>query len=173
MSEVKIMCTYTKLVPIQQLVEHPKNPNKHPDKQLELLAKVIIAQGFRRPIVVSKRSGFVIVGHGRLQAARLAGMDAVPVDYQDYENEAEEWADMVADNKIASMADFDNEVLAEMFNELENFDEELFGMVQDDIDKLMGRLERATQENKAKEIKIDVFEDEKFEHVCPRCGFRF
>lgn len=173
MEKVKILCTFAKLVPIEKLVEHPRNPNRHPDKQLELLAKVIQAQGFRRPIVVSNRSGFVIVGHGRLQAARLAGMDAVPVDYQDYENEAEEWADMVADNKIASMADFDNEALANMFEELNDFDEELFGMVQHDIDKLMGRIERAEQENKAQEIKLDVFDEEKFEHVCPRCGFRF
>lgn len=173
MEKVKILCTFAKLVPIEKLVEHPRNPNRHPDKQLELLAKVIQVQGFRRPIVVSNRSGFVIVGHGRLQAARLAGMDAVPVDYQDYENEAEEWADMVADNKIASMADFDNEALANMFEELNDFDEELFGMVQHDIDKLMGRIERAEQENKAQEIKLDVFDEEKFEHVCPRCGFRF
>lgn len=173
MEKVKILCTFAKMVPIEKLVEHPRNPNRHPDKQLELLAKVIQAQGFRRPIVVSNRSGFVIVGHGRLQAARLAGMDAVPVDYQDYENEAEEWADMVADNKIASMADFDNEALANMFEELNDFDEELFGMVQHDIDKLMGRIERAEQENKAQEIKLDVFDEEKFEHVCPRCGFRF
>lgn len=173
MEKVKILCTFAKMVPIEKLVEHPRNPNRHPDKQLELLAKVIQAQGFRRPIVVSNRSGFVIVGHGRLQAARLAGMDAVPVDYQDYENEAEEWADMVADNKIASMADFDNEALANMFEELNDFDEELFGMVQHDIDKLMGCIERAEQENKAQEIKLDVFDEEKFEHVCPRCGFRF
>lgn len=173
MSEVKIMCTYTKLVPVQQLVEHPKNPNKHPEKQIEMLGKIMLAQGFRRPIVVSNRSGFVIVGHGRLAAAKHIGMEAVPVDYQDYENEAEEWADMVADNKIASMADFDNEALAEMLNELDDFDEELFGMMQKDIDRMMGRIERAEQENKAKEIMIEAFEDEKFEHVCPRCGFRF
>lgn len=173
MESIKILCTCTEMVSVDKLVEHPRNPNKHGEKQIVLLAKIIKNQGFRRPIVVSRRSGFVIVGHGRLQAAKYLGMESVPVDYQNYENEAAEWADMVADNKIATMADFDNEALAEMFEELDDFDEELFGMAQDDVDKLMGRVERAEQANKAQEIQLDVFGEEKFDHVCPRCGFRF
>lgn len=44
MSEVKIMCTYIKLVPVQQLVEHPKNTNKHLEKQMEMLGKIMLAQ---------------------------------------------------------------------------------------------------------------------------------
>ena len=173
MHDIKIMCAYDELVPIEKMVENPKNPNKHPEKQIEILAKIIKAQGFRRPIVVSSRSGFVIVGHGKLMAAKFLGMEAVPVDYQEYENEAAEWADMVADNKVAELAEFDNTVMADMLAELDDIDEEIFGMAQDDIDKLMGRAERAAQENKAREIDIMEFEDEKFQHTCPRCGFRF
>nr|DAY74271.1 MAG TPA: ParB protein [Caudoviricetes sp.] len=176
MENIKILCSYTQLVQIEKLVENPKNPNKHPEKQIVLLSKIIMAQGFRRPIVVSKRSGFVIIGHGRLAAAKYLNMEAVPVDYQDYENEAAEWADMVADNKIAELAEFDNASLSDLLNELdacEDFDEELFGMVQSDIDKLMGRLERAEQKNNSQEIALNAFDDDKFEHCCPRCGFRF
>ena len=58
-NEVKILCTYDKLEPPEKLVENPKNPNRHPEKQIALLAKIIKAQGFRRPIVVSKRSGLL------------------------------------------------------------------------------------------------------------------
>ncbi len=138
MSEVKIMCTYTKLVPVQQLVEHPKNPNKHPEKQIEMLGKIMLAQGFRRPIVVSNRSGFVIVGHGRLAAAKHIGMEAVPVDYQDYENEAAEYADMVADNKIAELSEFDNGIFKNLLNELdEDFDFDLLGCKETELNSLL------------------------------------
>lgn len=176
-NDIKILCTFDKLVPVEKLVENPKNPNRHPEKQIALLAKIIKAQGFRRPIVVSKRSGFIIVGHGRFAAAKYLEMDAVPVDYQDYENEAAEWADMVADNKIAELAEFDNAALTEMIDELnaaaENFDEELLGIAQADIDKLMGRLERAQQKNNTQEIDLSGFDDDAFEYTCPRCGFKF
>lgn len=173
MSDVKIMCSYDKLVDPAELIANPKNPNRHPEKQIEILGKLIKSQGFRRPIIVSKRSGFVVVGHGRLMAAQYLAMKKVPVDYQDYENEAKEWADMVADNKAAELSEFDNSVLSEMLQELEGFDEELFGMAQADIDKIMGRVDRAVQENSTQEIELGKFDDETFEHICPRCGFRF
>ncbi len=173
MSDIKIMCSYGKLVDPYELIENPKNPNRHPEKQIEILSKLIKSQGFRRPIVVSNRSGFVTVGHGRLLAAKYLEMETVPVDYQDYESEAKEWADMVADNKVAEFAEFDNSVLSDMLQDLDDFDEELFGMAQDDIDKIMGRVERAVQQNNTQEIDIGKFDDEKFEHTCPRCGFKF
>ena len=97
MSDIPIFCAHTELVDIEKLVPNPRNPNRHPESQISLLAKIIKGQGFRNPIVVSKRSGFVIKGHGRLDAAKLLEMSAVPVDFQDYESEAAEWADMVSD----------------------------------------------------------------------------
>lgn len=176
MTDIKIMCAYDKMVDVVELVPNPRNPNKHPEKQIILLAKLIEKQGFRKPIVVSNRSGFMTSGHGRLLAALHLGMEAVPVDYQDYANEAAEWQDMVADNKVAEYAEFDNEMLSEIIDELEAFedlDEELLGMVQSDIDKLMGRFERMEQQNKSQEIQLEAFDDDKFEHCCPRCGFRY
>jgi len=90
---VPILCAHTELVDIEKVVENPRNPNQHPQAQIELLAKIIRAQGFRNPIVVSRRSGFITKGHGRLAAARLLKMERVPVDFQEYESEAAEWAD--------------------------------------------------------------------------------
>jgi len=89
------------------LKAHPKNPNTHPERQVELLAKVITATGWRSPVVVSKLSGYVIKGHGRLLAAARAGFEEVPVDLQDYESEEEELADMIVDNDIADLAVMD------------------------------------------------------------------
>ena len=83
------------------LVPHPQNPNKHTDKQIALLAKVIKHTGWRSPIVVSKTSGFIVAGHGRLEAAKLLNAGKVPVEEQDFKTEAEEFAHLGADNRIA------------------------------------------------------------------------
>lgn len=64
------------------LVEHPKNPNTHPQAQLERLADVIRGNGWRQPITVSDRSGYIIKGHGRYQAAKLAVFTDAPVEVQ-------------------------------------------------------------------------------------------
>lgn len=115
----QIYCAHTDLVATDSLVENPRNPNRHPEDQIIALAKIIRHQGWRNPIVVSRRSGFVVKGHGRLLAARMLSLETVPVDYQDYENEAAEWADMIADNKIAELSNMDEQMLNGLMQELE------------------------------------------------------
>ena len=119
MSEIKVFCCYDKMVDIAELIENPRNPNKHPEEQLKILAKVIKQNGWRQPITVSKLSGFIVKGHGRLQAAKLLGCEKVPVDYQEYENESLEYADLMADNRIAELSEMDNKKLLELFQEFD------------------------------------------------------
>lgn len=125
----KINCAYTELVDISKLVPNPKNNNKHPIEQIKRLAKIIDFQGQRSPIVVSKRSGFIVKGHGRLEAIKMLGWEKCAVDYQDYESEAQEYADMVADNQIATWAEFDNEMLLQELPSLD-IDTDLLGMME-------------------------------------------
>ncbi|MBC2592803.1 site-specific DNA-methyltransferase [Ruficoccus amylovorans] len=139
---VAIYCAHTELVDIDKLVENPRNPNQHPEAQIALLAKIIRSQGFRNPVVVSKRSGFITKGHGRLAAARLLKMPRVPVDYQDYESEAAEWADMIADNRIAELAETDDDALKALLKELDGqIDLDLTGFDEDSLDDILDRLE--------------------------------
>ena len=119
MDIAQIYCAHTDIVATDSLVENPRNPNRHPEDQIIALAKIIRHQGWRNPIVVSRRSGFVVKGHGRLLAFRMLGLAEVPVDYQDYENEAAEWADMIADNKIAELSNMDEQMLNSLIQELE------------------------------------------------------
>ena len=132
-------CAHDELVPIESVVGNPKNPNTHPAAQIELLAKIISAQGWRAPITVSTRSGFVVRGHGRLAAAKLLGAEAVPVDFQDYESEAAEWADMIADNRIAELAETDTELLAELLRDIDagELDLELTGFDASEFERLL------------------------------------
>lgn len=90
-----------------ELKPHPKNPNKHSKDQIKRLAEILRYQGFRSPIQVSNRSGFIIVGHGRLEAAKEMGLTKVPVSYQDFTDDEQEYAHMVADNAIADWAELD------------------------------------------------------------------
>jgi len=127
--KIKIHCSHTELRDPTSLVEHPRNYNTHPAEQIRLLAKIIKHQGWRNPITVSKRSGFVVKGHGRLAAAMLLKTEKVPVDVQDYKDEASEVADMIADNRIAELAEADQDALKDLLVDdlFENFDLELTG----------------------------------------------
>lgn len=117
MNEIKVYCAHTEMVDSATLIPNPRNPNTHPKKQIELLAKIIQSQGWRAPVTVSNRSGFVVRGHGRLLAALLLG-SMVPIDRQDYESEADEWADLIADNRIAELSEIDDTLLAELLAEI-------------------------------------------------------
>jgi len=116
---VPVFCSYDKLVNPMDLTGNPRNPNTHPDEQVKLLAYIIQSQGWRAPITVSSRSGFIVRGHGRLAAALYFGAELVPVDYQNYGSEAEEWADLVADNRLAELSEIDDIKLAELIKELD------------------------------------------------------
>lgn len=126
---MKVKCTYTQMVQITDLKLTEKNPNKHPAKQIELLAKILAHQGWRHPVVVSKDTGFVRAGHGRIMAAKLNGWTEVPVDFQDFDSIADEYAFMVADNKIQELSEADDNLLQELALEIgPDFDFELFGI---------------------------------------------
>lgn len=109
---IPVWCQHDKLVNTDSVQPNPKNPNKHPERQIHLLGKTIKKFGWRNPITVSKRSGMIVAGHGRLMAAQHLGLSQVPVDYQDFADEKEELAVLVADNRLAEIGDgWDWEVL--------------------------------------------------------------
>ena len=112
----------------KDLKPHPKNRNKHPKDQIERLAKILKYQGFRKPIVVSNLSGYVVEGHGRIQAALHNKWERVPVCYQDFEDETQEYAHLTADNAIALWAELDMAGINSDTLELGPFDTELLGI---------------------------------------------
>lgn len=132
---IPVHCAHDKIVARAELIPNPRNPNQHPEIQVDILATIIKAQGWRAPITVSLRSGLMVRGHGRLLSAERMGVDEVPVDYQNYDTDAEELADLLADNKIPELSALDipqtaailaelNDVLLDI--EITGFDEEKF-----------------------------------------------
>lgn len=152
-NDIPVHCAHDDLVDITTLVPNPRNPNQHSDKQIELLAKIIKNQGWRAPITVSTRSGFIVRGHGRLLAAQLLRVSQVPVDRQDYATEAEEWADLIADNRIAELSQIDDSLLVGLMAELNtsDFDVSLTGFSDKQIDNLLADFNAA-------EVREDSFD---------------
>ena len=140
---MSVFCAFDEIVEINNLKENPRNPNTHPTVQLELLAQIIKKTGWRAPITVSTLSGFIVKGHGRLQAAKLVGLKHCPVEYQTFEDEEEELAALLADNKLAELAEIDVEKLTEIFKDYEFEDLDLTGYSQDEYDDLVGVFEEA------------------------------
>jgi len=135
---VPVFCAHDAIVPLKDLRPNPKNPNQHPPEQIKLLASIIRATGWRAPITVTK-------GHGRLMAAQLDDLTDAPVDYQDYASEAEELADLTADNRIAELATTDNKMLAEVFADIDTGEIPfmLSGYTEDDYGNIVTALSEA------------------------------
>jgi ParB-like chromosome segregation protein Spo0J len=155
---MKVHCSHDRLVPIHELKQHPKNRNKHSKEQIERLTKILKYQGWRYPIKVSNRSGFITAGHGRLMAAIQAGETTVPVSFQDYDSDEMEYADVIADNEIARWAVLD---LPKLHEDLKSFankvDPELLGIKNFALDIPQS------------EFNPDDEEDEKKPRLCPHC----
>lgn len=152
-SGIAIRCAHAAVVAVSELKPHPANPNLHPDGQIALLAKVIQHQGWRSPICVSNRSGFIVAGHGRYRAAKLLGVATVPVDYQDFATEADEVAHLLADNRIAELSETDGALLKELLTELDTgaFDMDLTGFDTEEMERVINHY---PAESELKKIEI-------------------
>lgn len=136
-----VHCAHQTLVALDELRPHPQNPNRHPPAQIRLLSRILLEAGWRAPIVVSSRSGLIVAGHGRLEAARLAGLTHAPVDYQEFHSEAEELRHLLADNKLAELANADHLGLSEVMARLDKEMQALTGFGEREIERMMRRLE--------------------------------
>lgn len=125
------------MVPVSELIHHPKNMNEHSDDQINRLVKLIEYQGFRNPLVVQRGTNLVVAGNGRLMAAKKIGLSYVPVTYQEFDSEAQLYAYMTSDNAIASWAHLDlAKVNTEILDLGPDFDIEMLGMQQFTIESL-------------------------------------
>lgn len=151
MSDVKIRCAFTKMVPVSELKQHPKNRNTHSQEQVERLAHIMEYQGVRHPIIISNLSGFITAGHGRLEAAKKLGLKEYPCDFQEYQSEEAEYAFLQSDNAIASWAELDLAGINSDLGDLgPDFDIEMLG-IKDFVLDLAEKLEPQCDEDEVPE----------------------
>lgn len=124
--------------PIEKLVPYAKNSRTHSEEQVAQIASSIREWGFTTAVLVDE-SGSIIAGHGRVMAARKLGLASLPVMVAAGWTDAQKRAYVIADNKLALNAGWDNELLALELGELGDagFDLELTGFTDEEIKALM------------------------------------
>lgn len=108
-------------IPIGLLRPYARNARTHSDRQLALIAQSIETYGFNNP-VIAEEDGTIIAGHGRWQAAQRLGLPAVPVVRVRHLTAAKVKAYRLADNRLAELAGWDDELLSIELGELETLD---------------------------------------------------
>lgn len=123
---------------IDRLVPYAKNARTHSPEQVAQIAASIAEFGFNAPILVDSNAG-IIAGHGRLLAARKLGLAEVPVVVLDHLSETQRRAYILADNKLALNAGWDEKVLAAELRDLEQdgVDIALVGFSDDELEDLL------------------------------------
>ena len=126
-----------KLVDIEKLVPYVNNARTHSAEQINKLRSSIREFGFINPIIIDKDYG-VIAGHGRIMAAKEEGIKEVPCVLADHLNEAQKKAYILADNRMALDAGWDEELLRVEIESLEDygFNVELTGFSPDELSNI-------------------------------------
>lgn len=142
--------TEMKLVPIGKLVPYVNNARTHSQGQITKLRSSLREFGFINPVIIDSNYG-VIAGHGRILAAKDEGITEVPCVLVDYLTEAQKKAYIIADNRFALDAGWDEELLRIEIESLQgaDFDVSLTGFETAELDKLF---------NTGEDIKDDDFD---------------
>ena len=121
-----------------ELIPFAKNSRTHDDAQVAQIAASIKEFGFTNPILIDEQSG-IIAGHGRLLAARKLQLTEVPCIRLSHLSDAQKRAYVIADNKLALNAGWDDEMLALELGDLKDmeFDLSLTGFSTDEINALL------------------------------------
>jgi DNA modification methylase len=124
--------------PLERLIPYARNARTHSDEQVAQIAASIKEWGWTTPILVDE-GGQIIAGHGRVSAARTLGVKDAPVMVATGWTEAQKRAYVLADNKLALNAGWDNELLALELADLQamDFDLGVVGFGKDEVDALL------------------------------------
>lgn len=155
---------------VSRLIPYARNARTHSDAQVAQIAASIKEWGWTTPVLVDEQGG-IIAGHGRTMAAQLLGMADVPVVVASGWSEAKKRAYVIADNKLALNAGWDNELLALELGDLGDlgFDLDLIGFSTDELTALQPvNFDPADEDDQGKLDELDP----KY-IACPHCGKEF
>ena len=138
-------------VKIADLKPYPKNARTHSPKQIRQIAKSIKEFGFTNPVLIDK-DNCILAGHGRVEAAKLAGLTEVPAVVISHLTPAQKKAYILADNRLAELSGWDKNILKVELEELQSiedgdFDLTLTGFDTPEIDVLLAPPDAPAPEN--------------------------
>lgn len=153
---------------------YERNARTHSPEQIDRIARSLEEFGFVNPVLITGDMT-VVAGHGRLAAAQKLGLEEVPTLVVDGLTPEQVRAYIIADNRLAedkAGAGWDFSILDGELAELKDFGFDVsvtgFDMPALDFDDMSHE-----QKFENKELDPDDFSDDKFRHICPRCGFGF
>jgi ParB-like nuclease family protein len=153
--------------PLHKFVPYPNNPRTHPPAEIVLLAEILKNRGADQNIVVDE-DWVILKGHGRLEAAKVAGMLDFPYVQRLGLTEAEKLAIRIEDNAVPLLAGWDRELIAGEIATLKSQGYELsmlgFGDAQ---------LVQFTTTPGPPDEFPSVGENIETKHQCPKCGYRW
>jgi len=126
-------------IPTVELIPYARNSRTHSDEQVAQIAASIREFGFCNPVLIDEK-GTIIAGHGRVMAATRMKLEAVPCLRLSHLTDAQKRAYVIADNRIALNADWNEELLNEELQRLagDDFDTSLLGFGEDELLKALG-----------------------------------
>ncbi|AEP10297.1 site-specific DNA-methyltransferase [Micavibrio aeruginosavorus] len=143
-------------LPISTIKPYAKNPRTHSQKQIKQIVESIRTFGFTNPLLLDDDCS-LIAGHGRLEAAKILGLERVPTICLSHMSEAQRRAYIIADNKLAENAGWDKDLLALEFSYLSSldldFDLTITGFETPEIDLF---LESSSEEKPTDDFTEDV-----------------
>jgi ParB-like chromosome segregation protein Spo0J len=160
-----------KTVATEFLVPYARNSRTHSAQQVDKIAASIREFGFLNPIIVDGENG-IIAGHGRVMAAQKLGLESLPVIEASHLTEAQRRAYVIADNRLALDAGWDNDMLKIELQDLdaEGFDLSLTGFELGELTSLFNEpnFEPGTEDDQG---KLDELAPKMIQ--CPHCGQDF
>ena len=152
---------------------YERNAKYHPKAQVKQIAESIQRFGFRQPIVVD-RNNVVVIGHGRVLAARELGLSTIPCECADDLTDEQIKALRLADNKLNESGWNERALKFELLELSPSIDLTDFGFEMPTLSAPdEAPWERQYEREGAVEYNPKEFDDEQFECQCPECGFRF
>lgn len=154
---------------INELRPYQYNARTHSDDQVAEIARSIQTVGWTIPILIDETDQ-IMAGHGRWEAAKRLGMEQVPTILRDDMTPDERRAYIIADNKLAENAGWDQSLLGFELQALTDagFDTSLIGFTEIEIKKLIGSADLDPPEDWS-----EKGEDLPTDHECPKCGYKW
>lgn len=156
---------------VENLIPYINNSRTHSEEQVNQICASINEFGFTNPILIDEKDN-IIAGHGRLLASKKLKMEKVPCIILSGLTEAQKKAYVIADNKMALNAGWDEELLKlelENLKELD-FDLNLTGFDVDELDYILNDYNLDINDNEFLQDTEITKEKEKKKIICPKCG---
>lgn len=154
------------------LIPYVNNARTHSEQQVLQIAASIKEFGFANPILTDGDNG-IIAGHGRVMAAKKLGLDEVPTIELKHLTKTQKRAYIIADNRLAELSGWDDEMLKLEMIELNDLDFDLTltgfdDFVLGDIDDIEEHISSSESPEEFKEVG-----ETELNHKCPKCGFEY